>query len=220
MRDSLVVALALIGGVGGITTRAAADEPLPIYPVTEDNDAPSLAGAEEAARPRFDDHPFVIQLRTGAASATGLMGAVVEYDLHDRLAVDAGLGTNALGLSTALGLRVRPFVGATANRRQLHALVIETSLSRSAYAGNLDVLCYDGYDGCNRLQYVLWLQAEIGWEARFGQWVVQTSLGAASLLGDPQFRCRASSSGSADCAPRSASVRVLFSQTIGFGYAF
>jgi hypothetical protein len=216
MRYSLLVGLGMVGMVGTITTRATADEPLPVYPV-DANEAPSVVANDDASRPRFDDHPLALELRLGAAAATGVLGVVLEYNVHDRLALNAGVGTNLLGLSNSVGARVRPWVLASGNRKQLHALVLEGSLSRSVYAGEWGggILCEDR---CTQPRYVAWAQGELGWEARFGQWQVHTSLGAASLLGDPQFSCAHGQADPDHCGSRVA--RVLFSQTIGVGYAF
>ena len=220
MRFSLAIALGVIGGVCGITIRAAADEPLPIYPAGA-NGAPLAVGEEEAPRARFDDHSLSVWQRTGAAASTGLVGMLLEYNLHDRLALNVGIGTNGLGLSSAVGVRVRPLVFASSNREHLHAVVLESALSRSAYrgAGVGDILCSER---CMRPEYVAWVQTELGWEARFGgHWQVLASFGAAFLLGNPRFSCANSENDPAYCAsPRSADFRVLFSQTLGVGYAF
>jgi hypothetical protein len=216
MRSSLVVALAMIGGgVCAITTRAAADEPLPVYPVAAD-DARELVADDDVSRARFDDHPFAIELRTGAGAATGLAGFVLEYNVHDRLVLNAGLGTNLLGISSSVGARARPIVGASSNRKQLHALILETSLSRSASTGEPagDIFFCD--DRCIQPQHVSWVQAEAGWEARFGHLQIQTSLGAAFLLGNPNFSCAVSQY--SGCS--SSVARILFTQTFGIGYAF
>ncbi|MEO6599753.1 MAG: hypothetical protein ABIQ16_07765, partial [Polyangiaceae bacterium] len=182
-------------------------------------DAPSQE-AGEVPRPRFDDHPLAIELRTGAATATGLLGVVLEYNVHDRLAFNAGVGTNLLGLSSSVGARVRPVIGASGNRKQLHAFVVETSLSRSAYLGDW-IAGFPCDDHCIQPRYVGWAQAELGWEARIGHWQLQTTLGAAFLLGNPQFSCRQDGFDSpANCASSGGVTRVLFTQTIGAGYAF
>jgi hypothetical protein len=219
MRFSLAIAMVVLGGVCGVTTRAIANEPLPIYPATAGG---TPADREEhAPRPRFDQRPLSVWQRIGAAASTGLVGMVLEYNLHDRLALNVGIGTNLLGLSSAVGARVRPLVVASSNHEQLHALTFESSLSRSAYRGDGPggILCDDG---CMRSEYVAWAQTEVGWEARFGRhWQVQTSLGAAYLLGNPQFSCVNSQHDPARCAsPRAPDLRVLFSQTLGVGYAF
>ncbi|HKO54092.1 MAG TPA: hypothetical protein VJV79_40565 [Polyangiaceae bacterium] len=217
MRDSLAIALGMmIGGVLTTPTRAHAREPLPVYPVVADEE-PSVAANDEAPRPRFDDHPLAIEVRTGAAAATGLLGAVLQYSVHDRLLVNAGVGTNLLGISSSLGVGVRPLVVASGNRKQLHAMILETSLSRSAYVGELGGAFFCE-TGCVRPRYVAWAQAEVGWQARFGRWQIQTSLGAATLLGKPQFSCTPSQADPDDCG--TAVTRVLMTQTIGFGYAF
>jgi hypothetical protein len=191
-----------------------------VYPADSVADAPSQQ-ANEKPRPRFDDHPLAIALRTGAASATGLAGVLLEYNVHDRLVLNAGVGTNLLGISSAVGARVRPVIGASGNRKQLHAFVVEASLSRSGYQGDWIADLFFCDDRCVQPRYVGWAQAELGWEARIGHWQLQTTLGAAFLLGNPQFSCRHDGFDSpANCGSSEAVTRVLFTQTIGAGYAF
>lgn len=176
---------------------------------------------EQASRPRYDDHPFAVELRTGAASATGLVGVVFEYNAHDRLVLNAGVGTNLLGISSAVGARVRPVIGASSNGKQLHALVLEATLSRSAYLGDWAAEEFFCDNRCTLPRYVGWAQAELGWEGRIGHWQLQTTVGAAFMLGHPQFSCRHDGIDSAaNCSSSQTLTRVLFTQTLGVGYAF
>lgn len=208
------VTLACLSLVSG---RGAAQEGLPLYPAGPATETPS----ERVPRPRFDDRPLAFELRTGAASATGLVGIVLEYNVHDRLALNAGVGTNLLGISSAVGARVRPMIGASSNGKQLHALVLEATLSRSAYEGGWAAEQLFCEDRCMQPRYVGWAQAELGWEARIGRWQLQTTVGAAFLIGNPQFSCRHDGIDSpAYCGSSQNVARVLFTQTIGAGYAF
>ena len=79
---------------------------------------------------KFSDRPLMIQLRGGIDTLVGLFGLTASYDVHNRLALGAGLGTNAAGLQLAVFARVRPLM---ALRRVMPEIHLRKALFRTSH---------------------------------------------------------------------------------------
>lgn len=178
----------------------------------------------------FTTRRFVLQTRTGFATSVGFVGVLAELNLHDRLAINAGIGSNFYGWSPAFGVRVRPIV-VTSNigtrRSVAFALTLEGSLSRAAFGEQprIGVYCIEE---CRppppRLQtrYVSWGQLELGFEMRAAEhYQFLGSLGAAKMLGEPRFTCTwQTTMESFDCTTDTRITPRVFVLTFAVGYAF
>jgi hypothetical protein len=185
-----------------------------------------------ATEPDFTTRRFVLQLRTGLATSVGFVGALGEFNLHDRLAINAGVGTNFYGLSSAVGLRLRPIIFSSSigtTHGAAYAITLEGSLSRAAFGEQprLDLsYCLEECPSPSpRLQtrYVSWGQLELGVEMRAAErYQFLGSLGWSKMLGSPTFTCVSDATGERrNCADDDTRItRRVFVITFAVGYAF
>ncbi|MEO6598256.1 MAG: hypothetical protein ABIQ16_00175, partial [Polyangiaceae bacterium] len=122
--------------------------------------------------PDFTTRRFVLQARTGIATSVGFFGVLGEFNLHDRLAINAGVGTNFYGWSPAFGVRLRPIIFTSnigTRRGAVYAITLEGSLSRAAYGDPPRFVAYC-IEACHpppphlETRYVSWGQIELGVE--------------------------------------------------------
>ena len=189
--------------------------------------AAAHAAESELAEPDFTSHRFGLQLRSGVATSVGFVGALAEFNLHDRLAVNAGVGTNFYGLSSAFGVRLRPLIfrsSALTRMPMVWALTLEGSLSRGAVGEQPD-LAYCIEECVARSSVVTrsvnWGQIEVGAEMRAGHYQFLGSLGGAVILGSPRFTCVHDATGAAfDCTDEQRVRSRTFVLTFAAGYVF
>ena len=120
---------------------------------------------------KFSDRPLMIQLRGGIDTLVGLFGLTASYDVHNRLALGAGLGTNAAGLQLAVFARVRPLIWENGRTGTLRALAFEGSFSTGpTYYRPIDFLLGSGTEsglsGTLHWSRVSWIQGEVVYEVR------------------------------------------------------
>ena len=98
--------------------------PIPEMPPDEaevgTSDVPIQAWSTRSPRIHFEDRPFQIESRLGLSTSVGEIGAVVEYNLLERVALGAGVGANIWGPEVGAHLRLRPIAGATSSGQRLH----------------------------------------------------------------------------------------------------
>lgn len=222
---------ALLGGVALLTSprlHASDLEQARVYPVTE-NPAEFAASDRVGAEPSFTARRFVLQARTGIATSVGFVGVLGEVNLHDRLAVNAGVGTNFYGWSPAFGVRLRPllFTSKVGTRRDaIYAITLEGSLSRAAYGEppKLPVYCIEACQPSPRLEtrYVSWGQVELGFEMLAAErYQFLGSFGWSKMLGDPSFSCVREATGERfDCSHDTRITPHVFVISFAAGYAF
>ena len=217
----------------GSVARASELDDAYVYPVGEKNPEPAPAPptAEAEREPNFSDHPFTLQVRSGFATSVGFIGALAELNVHDRLAINAGLGTNFYGASPAVGVRLRPLVfssGVGTTRPIEYAVTIEGSASRAAFGEQPSLGLLPCIEQCTEpssklvTRVVSWGQLELGGELRAaGHYQLLGSFGWAKMLGNPRFDCVQTSTGERfDCSGDSSVTRQVFVMTWAFGYAF
>ena len=196
------------------TTRTLAQELL-----TQGQAEPSRGALP--VKPKFTDHPFLIQGRTGFDTLVGIIGMTASVDVENHLAIGVGFGTNLSGRQLAAFGRVRPFVWTSPAGRTLIALAFEVSYSSGPGRGpDLNLQMEDiGPSGTLYWHRIEWLQAEAAFELRVRSGFSLTAgMGAAKAMryvgayctGDPDW-CAANSGWRYETLP---------TFTIGLGYAF
>ena len=189
--------------------------------------AAARAADTEAPEPTFTARRFVLQLRSGVATNVGFVGALAEVNLHDRLALNAGIGTNFYGLSSAFGVRLRPLIFTSSPGTRVPivwALTLEGSLSRGAVGQQPSIdFCIEECPARSSVvtRSVNWGQLELGAEMRAGPYQFLGSLGWARILGQPRFTCVYDNTGRAfDCTDEQRVRSRTFVVTFAAGYAF
>lgn len=162
-------ALAAAVGGGGETALAEEEvrpgtalspEQLPAEPryyerLLRDDSVGGAAAAEELGllgndtvdeRRHFDDRKVHLGLGTGLGTPVGLLGAYVEANPWDGLALGAGAGVTAWGPAGGVLLRVRPYVWGGQGQRALHAFTLQTSYTYMLHGreplGDVDISFY------------------------------------------------------------------------------
>ena len=229
----------LLGAMALLTSqRLSASEPEEalVYPVSKGTAYPVSEGTAAVAsgplqtEPDFTTRRFVLQARTGLATSVGFVGVLGELNVHDRLAVNAGVGSNFYGWSPAFGVRLRPIIFTSqigTRSRAAYAITLEGSLSRSAFGQRPSMVAYC-IEECPtpaphlQTRYVSWGQIELGVEMRAAQrYQVTGSLGWAKMLGKPQFNCIRETTGEHfDCSHDTRITPRVFVITFAVGYAF
>ena len=223
---------ALLGAVALLTSpslRASDLEEAHVYSVTERTAAASSSVTPQT-EPDFTTRRFVLQARTGIATSVGFVGVLGELNLHDRIAINAGVGTNFYGWSPAFGVRLRPitFTSNIGTRRgAAYAFTLEGSLSRAAYGEQPRMVAYC-IEVCQpppahlETRYVNWGQIELGFELRAAErYQILGSLGWSKMLGKPAFTCVRETTGeSFDCSHDTRITPRVFVITFAVGYAF
>lgn len=78
-------------------------------------------------RRHFDDHTLHLGMGSGVGTPVGLIGAFLEADLLDGMAVGAGAGVTHWGPAGGGFVRLRPFVWGGQGERVLHAFTLQSS---------------------------------------------------------------------------------------------
>lgn len=144
--------------------------------------------------PKFTSRRIQVQFQTGVGTSVGEAGVIAEYNLHDRLALGGGVGTNIVGVEVSAHARARPLIGTTDSGR-LHALTLQSALALGQYKKLGDVV----WSQCDEPRYcplgpspewVAWLQFELGWETRASNgFLFRVSAGYAFAINSPNWRC-------------------------------
>jgi hypothetical protein len=181
----------------------------------------------EAAEAAFTARRFVLQLRSGVATSVGFVGTLAEFNVHERLALNAGFGTNFYGLSSAFGVRLRPLIFSSSSATRAPsawAVTLEGSLSRGAVGEQPDLaFCIEECAARSSVvtRSVNWGQLEVGAEMRAGHYQFLGSLGWARILGNPRFTCVYDNTGTAfDCTNEQRLRSRTVVLTFAAGYAF
>lgn len=182
--------------------------------------------APERARPtlglHFDERPWGMQLRFGAATSVGELGIAAEYDVVDWLNLGLGIGSNFSGPMPGAHVRFRPLVSRNESGRVAHAIVGEAATSVGYYDPGVLSWDLDG-GGAQPARYVpkvvVWWQVEAGWEAKWASGLTfRVSLGFAQCFTNPTLRY--SRDGRQYTTSGSGPPPRAFAQTLAVGYAF
>jgi hypothetical protein len=189
--------------------------------------APAFAQGEgpvDAERRRFDDRPFSFAAVVGLGTLVGEAGFTLGYELDDRVAIGAGIGTNLMGWMGGPYVRFRPVVGMTRKARRLYAFSIDTGLSIGPYVNAAVGLASSGglheYGAPEpqRLGHdtVAWLQLEPSWETQSASGMtIRTGVGWSVLLTPDAVACE----GPLDGDPCGPPVPVVGVVTFAIGFA-
>lgn len=183
--------------------------------------AADTAGSPEQRRvepaPHFADRPLDAEVRAGAGTAVGILGATFDYSLAEQLALGLGAGMNPWGFVWGFHGRFRIFE--SEGTHHIDALTLEVSFSRSRY-GTVDP--FGSLPDSPELSpvWVSWIQGDLGWERRLGSgFTIRPSFGLATQASSPDWQCRAGGS-VVPCGNRTFPRSTVPVVTVAFGYAF
>jgi hypothetical protein len=185
-----------------------------------------LEHANLARRRSFADDPLHAEALLGLGTLVGFGGAVLGYDVHDRIELGAGIGANHRGLIGGPYVRVRPIAGVNRRSDRLHALALDAGLSVGPYEDlmNQGVLLpsVGGGEELPKGRYIsdsaYWLHLEPSWETRSTTgFTLRLGLGFAKLLNPGSIRC-VSPPSHEPCSGDAATLIPVVS--VGLGQAF
>jgi hypothetical protein len=98
----------------------------------------SLSGGDDTVENRrhFDDRRFHIGTAAGVSVSLGSLGAFVEADVWDRLALGGGGGIGVWGPAVGTYARLRPFVWGGVGKNTLSAFTLELGYGYMSYGGD------------------------------------------------------------------------------------
>jgi hypothetical protein len=180
------------------------------------------SGAVE--RRRFDDRPVTFGAVIGFGTLVGEAGITVGYELDDRLAVGAGIGSNFEGWMGGPYLRMRPVVGMERTGRRLHAFSVDVGLSIGPYDDSFSIptsgIHQDLDEPSRQLGHdtVAWLQLEPSWETKSASGTtVRLGTGWAVLLTPEAVGCEGPLEGDPCGDPTPVTAVVTFSMGFAVG---
>lgn len=212
-------AVALVAAMGGLagTATAAPDirpgmalSPQDLPPeaqyerlISDDPNADPMGRACDTVdeRRHFDDRTLHLGIGTGVGTPVGLLGAFLEADVLDGMAVGAGAGVTAWGPAGGGFLRLRPFVWGGQGERVLHAFTLQSSYTYMLHGKeplrdvDFGFFHCDGASSCEPEPDFVphaghFLSLSAGFEhALVSGWSFRYDFGFASALNDSNWEC-------------------------------
>lgn len=230
-RASLLALLLTLTSAAAQAAGPTPTAPYPPYPGAAVQGGPAPVVPQAAAATSASLRRFAITLDGGVGGPTGLMGLTLGYRISPPVEVELGFGLGGTGYQLALLGRIgtpNPPGGA---HRFVFGLGPSIGFRSEALGLHIehDAQTTVGHDD---LFFTVWLNADIGWEARF-RWggVLRVVVGAGLRVADNQAAlCAAEKGGqpgTSDCNPfeympgsTSARLPVLPYLQFSFGWAF
>lgn len=177
-----------------------------------------------AERRHFDDQIFHAGIGTGFGTPVGMLGAFVEANPWEAVALGVGGGVSFWGPAGGAYVRLRPFVWGGQGQRVLHAFTLQTSYTFMR-DGDLDLMpcieaCTSEVRFLDRTGQFGALSA--GFEHRLASgWTFRYDFGAAHALSATPWKCvRYDSGAPVACSAGSPFPDTLFVGTFGVSHAF
>jgi hypothetical protein len=157
----------------------------------------------------------MLELRGGAATVVGLVGATVSFDPWSRLTLGGGLGASPAGVQLGAFARVRPLVFMGRRWARLHAIGLELGYSTGPFKDF--ILPVDGGSAASTYSWdnVQWLQPQLTYETRsYRGFNLLVGAGVAIPVAKHGFHCLD------EMQCRSSPIGVLPTVTVGVAWAF
>ncbi len=146
-------------------------------------------------RRQFDEQLVHLGLAYNLTNAMPMLGAYVEVNALNRLAIGSELGVTLWGFAGSAFLLGRPIVWSGRGRGALHAFTLQATYRYMQYGDGFDAflgsLCHAD---CEYVQHVTmpahFATFEAGFQHSFWSgWSLRYGVGVGVLLGQPNWRC-------------------------------
>jgi hypothetical protein len=172
-------------------------------------------------RRHFNDHVWHMGIGTGLGTPLGMVGAFVEANPWDAIALGVGGGVTFWGLAGGAYGRLRPFAWGGQGQRALHAFTIQASYTYMQYGEVLFSPCIDACDDVHALDRTAQLGAlSAGFEHQLASgWTFRYDFGAAHVLFATPWQCARYDTGAAVPCSGESNPDTLFVATFGVSHA-
>jgi hypothetical protein len=172
-------------------------------------------------RRHFNDHIFHAGTGTGLGTPVGMVGAFLEANPWDALALGLGGGVTYWGLAGGAYVRLRPFAWGGQGQRALHAFTLQTSYTYMQYGDFLFMPCVDGCGDVHVLGGTAQFGAvSAGFEHQLvSGWTFRYDFGVAHVLFATPGKCARYGTGEAVACSGGSNPDTLFVGTFGFSHA-